>query len=59
MGLLSEIIAYKIGKRRGRIKAERSFTPVIINDKRDQECSNYQSFCRNFGSCDGMECEYD
>lgn len=59
MGILSEVIAYKYGKRRGRIKAERNAEPVVIYDKRNDECSNYATFCSNFGSCNGMECEYD
>ena len=25
---------------------------------RDPECLNYESFCKNFGSCDGQECDY-
>lgn len=59
VGILSEVIAYKFGKRRGRIKAERNYTPVVINDKRNDECVNYDSFCRSFGSCNGMACEYE
>lgn len=59
MGILSEIIFYKLGKRRGRIQAERNAKPIIINDKRNEECSNYWSFCHNYGSCGGMACEYD
>ena len=59
MGILSEVIAYKLGKRRGRIKAERNYTPVIISDKRNSQCSNYVSFCQTFGSCNGMECDFD
>lgn len=58
MGILSEIVAYKYGKRRGRIQAERN-TPECIADERNTECVNYASFCQNFGSCDGMECEYE
>lgn len=61
MGILSEVIAYKIGKRRGRRKAERQMrqaeSPVF--DERDPVCLNYQSFCVNFGSCNGMKCEYE
>lgn len=61
MGILSEVIAYKIGKRRGERKAERRMSseqsPAVGG--RDPECLNYQSFCVNFGSCNGMECEYE
>lgn len=59
MGILSEVIFYQLGKRRGRIQTERNTQPVIINDTRDTECANYERFCKNFGSCDGQECEYD
>lgn len=59
MGILSEILAYQYGKRRGRIATERRQQPVVINDKRNDECSNYYSFCLNYGSCAGMECEYE
>lgn len=61
MGILSEVVAYKIGKRRGRRKAERQMryagSPEVGG--RDPECLNYQSFCQNFGSCNGMACEYE
>lgn len=57
MGIFSHIITYQIGKRRGYRKAEEN--PVVINDLRDKNCTNYESFCKNFGSCDGMECEYE
>lgn len=57
MGLLSHIITYKVGKRRGRRVAERDFSPVV--DSRDPECVNYKSYCLNYGSCNGMRCEYD
>ena len=55
MGLITTYIAYKVGKRRG----ERDTEVVYVNDSRDPECLNYESFCKNFGSCDGQECEYD
>lgn len=55
MGILSVLVAYKIGRRRGR--AQRVELP--INDGRDPLCINFETFCRNFGSCDGMECEYE
>lgn len=58
MGLLSHIITYQIGKRRGRRKAEQS-TVVYEQHEGDPVCVNYESFCKNYGNCDGMECEYD
>ena len=27
--------------------------------KVNEECINYNLFCRNFGSCDGQVCEYE
>jgi hypothetical protein len=54
MGLFSNIIAYKVGKSRGK----RASKVVLENDDRDPECLNYESFCKNFGSCGGQECEY-
>jgi hypothetical protein len=65
MGWLSHVVAYKFGKNRGRKKAERNFARTIEAGphpdvfQMSDECVNYESFCRNFGSCDGMECEYD
>ena len=55
MGLFSNIIAYKIGKSRGK----RASKVVLENDGRDPECLDYESFCKNFGSCDGQKCDYD
>jgi hypothetical protein len=55
MGIITNIIAYKVGKRRGSRDSE----TVVVHDSRDPECLNYESFCKNFGSCDGQECEYD
>lgn len=55
MGLITTYIAYKVGKRRG----ERDSEVVYVSDNRDPVCLNYESFCKNFGSCDGQECEYD
>ena len=55
MGIITNIIAYKIGKRCG----ERDSETVFVHDDRDPVCLNYESFCKNFGSCDGQECEYD
>lgn len=58
MGLLSTIVAYKVGKRAGRKRAERR-----ARDSAEREghpdCVNYASFCENYGSCDGMTCEFD
>lgn len=56
MGLLSHIFAYQVGKRRGRQKAERN---IVYEHEGDPVCVNYESFCKNYGNCDGMECEYD
>jgi hypothetical protein len=57
MGILSTILAYGIGRRRGR--SERAERGVPLIDERDADCINYESFCRNFGNCNGMECEYE
>ena len=59
MGLLSHLVTYKFGKRRGRAAARRSASPVVLTDERDPECIHYQSFCVNFGSCNGGACEYE
>lgn len=61
MGILSEILAYQIGKRRGYRKAERRASDhggAPVCDTRDPKCLNYESFCRTYGSCDGQTCEY-
>jgi len=55
VGFISNLVFYKIGRRRGRVQRGQ----VSTHDERDPECINYQSFCRNFGSCNGLECEYD
>jgi len=59
MGLLSHLVTYRIGKRRGRVAARRSVHPVVLADERDPECIHYLSFCRTFGNCNGGECEYE
>jgi hypothetical protein len=56
MGLFSHLIAYQFGKRRGKRKAK---TVFVQQDNRSPKCVNYYSFCLNYGSCDGMECEYE
>lgn len=56
MGLLSHVVAYKVGKSRGRKKERKNNQPV---DVRDPDCLNYSIFCRQFGSCDGQKCEYE
>lgn len=56
MGLLSHVVAYKVGKSRGRKKERQENQPV---DTRDPDCVNYAIFCRQFGSCDGQKCEYE
>jgi len=57
MGLFSTLIAYKIGKRAGRKRAERASGQDDFEGHPD--CINYESFCRNYGSCDGMPCEFE
>lgn len=58
MGLLTNIVVYKVGKsvgkRRGRREARAS-----LPDQRDINCVNYARFCENYGSCDGQVCEYE
>jgi len=56
MGLLSHVVAYKVGKSRGRRRAERDAPDTP--DARDPDCLNYAIFCRQYGSCDGQRCEY-
>lgn len=58
MGLFTGFLIYKAGKRRGR-KAQERRQARDHYDERDPECINYGSFCRAFGGCDGMECEYE
>jgi len=55
MGLFSHVVTYKVGKARGRRK-EKNSRPK--EDTRHPDCVNYQSFCKNYGSCGGMKCEY-
>jgi hypothetical protein len=43
------------GLRRKRKKGRK----VGASGKRNEDCLNYASFCRNFGSCDGQTCEYE
>jgi hypothetical protein len=58
LGIFSAIFLYKIAKRRGRRQCRREGANNDY-DERDSECVNYASFCENFGSCDGMECEFE
>jgi len=58
LGIFSAIFIYKIAKRCGRRQGRREGTNNDY-DERDPECINYASFCENFGSCDGMECEFE
>jgi len=58
MGLFTGFLLYQAGKRRGR-KAQERREARDRDDERDPDCVNYASFCRGFGSCDGMECEYE
>ena len=57
MGLISHVVAYKVGKSRGRNNAERSRPEA--EDSRDPDCVNYSIFCRQFGSCNDQQCEYE
>lgn len=54
MGLFTTVVAYKLGKRGGR----RDSKEVVVHDSRDPECLNYESYCKNFGSCNGQKCDY-
>jgi hypothetical protein len=54
MGLFTTIVAYKLGKRSGRRDSE----TVVVHDNRDPECLNYESYCKNYGSCNGQKCDY-
>ena len=56
MGLVTNYIAYRVGKR----VATRKRPAVAQHDavQGDPECLNYESFCKNYGSCDNMECDY-
>jgi hypothetical protein len=57
MGLFSHVVTYKVGKSRGA-KAERKRARSQKQDTRNPDCINYQSFCKNYGSCGGQRCEY-
>ena len=56
MGLITNYIAYRVGKR----VATRRCPPRAQHDavQGDPDCLNYESFCKNYGSCDNMECDY-
>ena len=55
MGLFTTVIAYKLGKRSGKRDSE----TIVVHDNRDSECLNYESYCKSYGSCNGMRCEYE
>jgi hypothetical protein len=57
MGLFAHLITYQVGKRRGKRKAQRAYSETKPDG--NPKCVNYYSFCLNYGSCDGMECEYE
>jgi hypothetical protein len=57
MGLVTNLVAYKLGKSRGKRKERNSQSEA--EDSRDPDCINYSMFCRQFGSCDGQKCEYE
>ena len=54
MVLFTTVVAYKLGKRSGK----RDSDVVVVNDRRDPECLNYESYCKNYGSCNGQKCDY-
>ena len=54
MGLVTHYLFYRFGKRRGKRTAHSETKPDS-----NPRCVNYYSFCLNYGSCDGMECEYE
>ena len=54
MGLFTTVVAYKLGKR----SCKRDSDVVVVNDRRDPECLNYDSYCKNYGSCNGQKCDY-
>ena len=55
MGLFTTVIAYKLGKR----SSKRDSETIVVHDNRDSECLNYESYCKSYGSCNGMRCEYE
>jgi len=61
VGLISNIVAYGVGRRRGRQaaerRAERDAADEFADDIDREDCVNYHSFCKNYGSCDGQVCE--
>jgi hypothetical protein len=60
MGLLGGFIVYSFGKRRGRKQATRRLAQEYGAQPEplgQQDCIHYWSFCKNYGSCDGMACE--
>lgn len=58
MGALSVLLAYKIGKRKGRKKTLRAVNQHgAVVDERIPTCIHYESFCKNYGSCDELTCE--
>lgn len=56
MGLITTYIAYRIGKRRGRNSVPSAPAPAPTGDP---QCLNYESFCKNYGSCHDQICEYE
>lgn len=57
MGILTTILAYKVGRNRGRKQGYRlaEYDSGTLPERED--CVNYHLFCKNFGSCDGQICE--
>lgn len=60
MGLISNLIFYKVGRRVGRRRASRPRRAAQQEaGRKNPECLNYESFCRNYGNCLDLECEYE
>lgn len=62
MGWITNYVAYRIGRRvqrsnEPRPQAQTAFIPQSFDD--EPECINFDSFCKNYGSCDGQVCEYE
>lgn len=57
MGLFTNYIAYRVGKRvvTRLQRIQRAQHDAVQGDP---ECLNYESFCKNYGSCDNMDCDY-
>lgn len=56
MGVFSTLLAYQIGKRRGKRKSEPQQHKYELPDEPD--CIHRWSFCEGYGACLGP-CEYE